>query len=128
MADVVMVVSSGLAKITNLLAAISTICPGWVGWGTGVTAPVEANTTLETPAAEARTVGTKTQQTTNTANDTYQVVALIACTGVGKAITEVAVFDALTGGILFLRGTFSPINLSVGDSITFTIKTVFDQA
>ena len=128
MADVVMLVDTGLAKVTNLLAAVSTVCPGWVGWGVGTTAPVVGNTALQTPSAEARTVGTKTQQTTTTTNDTYQVVALIACTGTGKAITEVGVFDALTAGVLFLRGTFAAINLSVGDSITFTIKTVFEQA
>jgi hypothetical protein len=127
MADVVTVVDTGLAKITDLLAGITTICPGWVGWGTGTTAPVVGNTGLETPAAETRTVGTKTQQTTTTTNDTFQVSALITCAGSAKAITEVGVFDALTSGNLFLRGTFSPINVNVGDSITFTIKTVFDQ-
>lgn len=126
MADVSMVVDSGLAKITNLLAAVSIVCPGWVGWGTGTTAPVVANTGLETPSAEARTVGTKTQQTTTTANDTYQIVALITAAS-AQAITEVGVFDALTAGNLFARGTFSAINVSIGDTITFTIKTKFDQ-
>lgn len=126
MADVIMVVDTGLAKITDLLAAVTTVCPGWVGWGTGITAPVVGNTGLETPSAEARTVGTKTQQTTTTANDTYQVVALITAAS-AQAITEVGVFDALTSGNLFLRATFSAINVSIGDTITFTIKTVFDQ-
>lgn len=126
MADVVVVADTGLAKVTNLLAGVSIVCPGWVGWGIGATAPVVGNTALQTPSAEARTVGTKTQQTTTTANDTYQVVALITALS-AQAITEVAVFDALTAGALFLRGTFSPINVSIGDTITFTIKTVFDQ-
>ena len=126
MADVVKVVDTGLAKITELLAGVSTVCPGWVGWGTGTTAPVDGNTGLETPSAEARTEGTKTQQTTNTTNDTYQVVAQITALS-AQAITEVAVFDASTSGDLFVRGTFDAINLSIGDSITFTIKTVFEQ-
>jgi len=126
MADVVKVVDTGLAKITDLLAAVTTVCPGWVGWGTGTTAPVVGNTGLETPSAEARTVGTKTQQTTTTTNDTYQVVALITALS-AQAITEVGVFDALTSGNLFLRATFSAINVSIGDTITFTIKTVFDN-
>ena len=127
MADVVTVVDTGLAKITDLLAAVTVVCPGWVGWGIGTTPPVVGNTGLETPSAEARTVGTKTQQTTTTTNDTYQVVALITCATAAKAITEVGVFDALTAGNLFLRATFSAINVSVGDTITFTIKTVLDQ-
>lgn len=126
MADVVVVADTGLAKVTNLLAGVSIVCPGWVGWGIGTTPPVVGNTGLETPSAEARTVGTKTQQTTTTTNDTFQVVALITALS-AQAITEVAVFDALTAGNLFLRGTFSPINVSIGDTITFTARTVFDQ-
>ena len=126
MADVVVVADTGLAKVTDLLAGVTIVCPGWVGWGIGTTPPVAGNTGLETPSAEARTVGAKTQQTTTTANDTYQVVALITALS-AQAITEVAVFDALTAGILFLRGTFSAINVSIGDTITFTIRTVFDQ-
>ena len=127
MADVVTVVDTGLAKVTDLLAAVTTVCPGWVGWGIGTIAPVVGNTGLGTPSAEARTVGTKTQETTTTPNDTYQVVALITALS-AQAITEVAVFDALTVGNLFLRGTFSAINVSIDDTIEFTIKTVFEQA
>ena len=126
MADVTLVVNTGLAKVTDLLAAVTTVCPGWVGWGTGTTAPVAGDTDLETASAEARTVGTKTQETTTTTSDTYQVVALITALS-AQAITEVAVFDALTAGNLFLRGTFSPINVSIDDTVQFTIKTVFEQ-
>lgn len=127
MADVVKIVDNGLAITTALLAAISAVSPKWVGWGIGTTEPVVGNTALESAGAEARTVGTQTQQTTTTTNDTYQVVALITCTGSGKAITEVGVFNHLTNNDLFLRATFSAINVSVNDSIQFTIKTVFDN-
>ena len=126
MADVVMVVDTGLAKVTDLLAGVTVVCPGWAGWGIGITAPVVGNTGLGTPSAEARTVGTKTQQTNTTASDTYQVVALITAAS-AQAITEVGVFDALTAGNLFLRATFSAINVSIGDTITFTVRVVFDQ-
>jgi len=126
MADVVVVVDTGLAKVTDLLAAVTVVCPGWVGWGIGTTEPVVGNTGLETPSAEARTVGTKTQQTITTTNDTYQVVALITALS-AQAITEVGVFDDLTAGNLFLRATFSAINVSIDDTVTFTIKTVFEQ-
>ena len=127
MADVIMVVDTGLAKVTDLLAAVTIVSPGWVGWGIGTTAPVVGNTALETASAEDRTVGTKTQETTTTASDTYQVVALITALS-AQAITEVAVFDALTVGNLFLRGTFTAINVSIDDTIEFTIQTIFDQA
>ena len=127
MADVTLVVNTGLAKVTDLLAAVTIVCPGWVGWGIGTIAPVVGNTGLGTPSAEARTVGTKTQETTTTTNDTYQVVALITALS-AQAITEVAVFDALTGGNLFLRATFSPINVSIDDTVEFIVQTIFDQA
>ena len=127
MADVSLVVGTGLAKVTDLLAAVTIVCPGWVGWGIGTIAPVPSNAGLGTPSAEARTVGTKTQETTTTTNDTYQVVALITALS-AQAITEVAVFDALTAGNLFLRGTFSAINVSIDDTVEFTVQTIFDQA
>ena len=127
MADVTMVVDTGLVKVTDLLAAVTIVCPGWVGWGIGTTAIVAGDTALATASAEARTVGTKTQQTSTTANDTFQAVALITALS-AQAITEVGVFDALTAGNLFLRGTFSPINVSIDDTVQFTIRTVFNQA
>ena len=127
MADIVLVVDTGLAKVTDLLAAVTTVCPAWVGWGTGTTAPVAGDTGLEIASAEDRTVGTKTQETITTASDTYQVVALLTALS-AQVITEVAVFDALTVGNLFLRGTFSPININTDDTIEFTIQTIFDQA
>ena len=128
MADTIYVSDTGLGIVTSLLAAVSSVCPGWIGWGIGTTAAATGNTGLETPSAEARTVGTKTQETTTTTNDTYKVVGTITCATSAKAITEVGLFNALTSGTLFVRATFSAINVSVGDTITFTISTKFDQA
>ena len=127
MADTVYVVDGGLAITTNRIKGSGTE-PSYVAWGTGATAADPANTGLQTPAAEARTAGTTTQQTTTTTSDTYRVVGTITCTGSSKAITEVALYDASTAGNCFLRGTFDAINVSVGDSIQFTINTVFNQA
>ena len=114
----------GLGLITALLAASD---HKYLAWGTGTTPPVVTDTALETPAAEARTSGTSTQETTTTTNDTYQVEGTITCAGSAKVITEIGLFDASTSGNLYIRATFSPINVSVGDSIIFTIGTVFDQ-
>ena len=115
---------TGLAEFVTALVA-DDVCK-WVGWGTGTGAAVTA-TDLTTAAAEARTDGTPSAQTTTTTGDTYRVVALIAATGT-RAITEVGIFDALTGAALRVYGDFSVINLSSGDSITFTIDVVLDQA
>jgi hypothetical protein len=122
MADVVMVVNNGLGIVTSRIKGTGTE-PARVHWGTGTTAPVGTNTGLGTARAESKVAGTTTQQTTTTTNDTYRVVGTLTCAGTAAAITEAGLFD--TGDVLFLRGTFDAINLNVGDTITFTINTVF---
>ena len=126
MTDAIFAVDNGMAITANRLMGAGTE-PKNIGWGVGVTAALAINTTLETPSAEARTAGTSNRVTTNTANDTYQVVGLITCTEAAKAITEVGLFDDIVAGSLFLRGTFSPINVNVGDSIQFTAKNILNQ-
>ena len=127
MADSILVVDTGLAIVANRLKGTGDE-PNHIGWGTGTTEPAAGNTGLETARGEARTEGTSSRVTTTTTNDTYQVVGTITCAGTGAAITEAGLFDAATDGNMLLRGTFSAINLNVGDSIAFTIKTTFDQA
>lgn len=116
-----MIVNKGLELVATALSGSSM---KYIGYGTGTTAPVAANTGLETPAAEARTTGTQSVVTTTTTNDTYQVTGTIVCTVAAKAITEVALFDASTDGNLFARITFNAINLEVGDSIAFIIRSI----
>ena len=128
MADTVYVVDTGLALVTDVLLAAGAVEPHHIGWGIGTTAAAVGNTALETASAEARTAGTSSQLQTTTADDTYRVVGTIVCTSAPKAITEVGLFDSATAGVLFLRATFSAINVSVADSIEFTISTVFNQA
>jgi len=126
MADAIFVVDKGLDIITNRLVGAGTE-PNYIGWGTGTTPATAVDTGLQTPGAETRVFGTSSRVQTSTANDTYQVVGIITCSSAAKAITEVALYDAPTGGNCFLHGTFSPINVNVGDSIQFTIKSVFNQ-
>lgn len=128
MADAAYIVNDGLGLITGLIKVASGAEPHHVGWGVGTTGAAVTDTGLETASAEARTEATTSLQQTTTANDTYRAIAAIECTSAAKAITEVAMYDAATGGTCFMHGTFSAINVSVGDTITFTIDTVFDQA
>ena len=72
------------------------------------------------------TAGTSTRQTTNTTNDTYQVIATRTATGAGT-VTNAGLWDAASGGNLFLKGDFTGIGLSSGDAIQFTIKAIFDN-
>lgn len=122
---------AGLAMITAALHGYASR-PKYIGWGTGSAQGVD-DTDLAAAADEARTNGTSSQQTTTVTNDTYRVVGTVTAGG-ARAITEVGVFDAAgsgtppSGGGMGIYGDFSVINLASGDSIAFTINTVFDQA
>ncbi len=94
--------------------------PKYLHWGTGTTAPADGNTALQTPRSEARVAGTSSIITTTTTNDTYRVTGVLTAQS-NAAITEAGLFDALTDGNMYIRGTFAVINLEAGDSIQFTI-------
>ena len=118
-----LVTNTGLAEFVSALVAADAV--KHIGWGTGSGQGVTA-TDLATAAAEARTAGSVSAQTTTTTGDTYRVAGSITAGGT-RAITEVGVFDAATGAVLRIYGDFSVINLASGDSISFTIDTVLDQ-
>jgi len=126
------VVDGGLDIVTNRILGSGTE-PKYIGWGTAAGTTAVTDTTLFTEkdvdlsgAGPARTAGTSTQQTTNTTSDTYQVVATRTATGAGT-VTNAGLFDATSGGNLFLKGDFTGIGLASGDSIQFTIKAIYDN-
>jgi hypothetical protein len=127
------VVNGGLDIVTNRLKGSGTE-PVNVGWGTSAGTAAVGDSTLfgeklvdlSTSAGTDHTAGTSTRQTTNTTNDTYQVVATRTATGAGT-VTNAGLFDAASGGNLFLKGDFTGIGLASGDSIQFTIKAIFDN-
>ena len=129
-ADVVYVVNNGLAvTVDRLLDSPTGAEPKWIDMGTGATPATVADTVLETPGGEARTVGVMTSEMTTTADDTLQVVGTIVESDGGAAITECGLFTHLTNttGYLFLHATFDAINLLDGNSIQFTIQVKYDQ-
>jgi hypothetical protein len=99
--------------------------PHWIGWGTTNTAEAKTQTALAAAAAEARTVGTSSQVTTTVTNDTHQIVGTITSLS-AQTIVEVAVFDALTVGNMYMRGVHGSTVLAIGDSIAYTIKVSFN--
>lgn len=118
--------NSGLARISQLLAAAN----WYAQWGVGTGAAASANVVTTTGTTEARTLATTSQTTVTVTNDTLQLVATITAAG-SRTITEVGMFDAAgsgsppTGGLMDIYGDFSAVNLVTGDSITFTVKTTF---
>ena len=124
------VTNAGRAIVTNRIKGAGTE-PLNIGWGTGAGTAAVADTTLFTEAlvnltagGTDHTAGTSTQQTTTVTSDTYQVVGTRAATGAGT-VTNAGLWDAASGGNLFLKGDFVGIGLASGDSIIFTIKAVF---
>ena len=125
------VVDGGLDIVTNRIKGAGTE-PLNIGWGTGAGTTAVADTTLfteklvdlTTSAGTDHTAGTSSRVTTTTTNDTYQVTGTRTATGAGT-VTNAGLFDAASGGNLFLKGDFTGIGLASGDSIAFTIKAVF---
>lgn len=115
-----LLVNAGRATLSGLLAASTS---KFVGVGTGATAEAATQTALVTEV-ETRATGTQTQQTTSVTNDTYQVVGTVTATA-GRALQESGVFDASTTGNMLVRGVYTTINLSSGDSIQVTWKLQF---
>src|SRR3954470_2511014 len=123
----------GLDITTNRLKGSGTE-PLNIGWGTAAGTTARTDTTLfteklvdlSTSAGTDHTAGTSTRVTTNTTNDTYQVVATRTATGAGT-VTNAGLFDAASGGNLFLKGDFTGIGLAIGDSIQFTVKAIYDN-
>lgn len=95
-----------------------------IGWGTGNGTAAAADATLFTESAEARAQAAMSQATTSTTNDTIQAVATLTATAT-RAITNAGLFDAASGGNMLMKGDFAVVNLSNGDSITFTMKIQF---
>jgi hypothetical protein len=124
------VTNAGRGIVTNRIHGAGTE-PLNIGWGTGAGTAAVADTTLFTEALVSgsaggtdHTAGTATQQTTTVTNDTYQVIGTRTATG-AATITNAGLFDAASGGVLFLKGDFGSITLASGDSIQFTVKAIF---
>lgn len=114
--------------------------PLWASWGTGAGVASKGATTLSTESRSQatsggnviRTLGTSSQQTTSTTNDSYQVIATIT-SDAGKTITNVGLFDTNgavaspgppSGGNLFFMADSLSVLLANNDAIQFTLKVV----
>jgi hypothetical protein len=128
------VADTGLAITTNRLRGSGTE-PVYIGWGVNSGTTARTDTTLFSErdvdlsgTSGTRTTGTSSQATTTTTSDTYQVTGTRTATGSGT-VTNAGLFDssAISAGNLFLKGDFTGIGLSSGDSIAFTVKAIYDN-
>lgn len=109
-----------VAKLIDGIYGTAITAPTYIGWGTGVGAAAVTDTALGTASAEARTNGSKAKTTTTVTNDTLSITGTITAAG-AQTITEAGIFDASTVGNMYVRGVFTGIALSIGDSIAFTV-------
>lgn len=124
------VVDGGLAILTDGLVGGSVTEPKYIAWGTGAGTAAATDTTLFTQAlvdltagTSDHTLGSSSQVTTTTTNDTYQLTGTRTATGTGT-VTNAGLWDAASAGNLFLKGDFTGIGLVSGDSIAFTFKAI----
>jgi hypothetical protein len=86
----------------------------YIALGTGVTAPVSTDTTLQSELA-TRVVGNITSST-----NIWQNQATFGAGVNTGALTEAGLFSASSGGTMFARQVFPVVNKASGDSIVFT--------
>jgi hypothetical protein len=119
--------NAGAAIVTNRLIQAGTAAKN-IGWGIGTAAAAVTDSALGTESAPTtsggRTVGTESRTTVTNTNDNYQAVGTVTAGGT-LAITEAALFDAVTAGNMLIRSVFSAINVLLNDSIAFTFGLKF---
>ena len=94
----------------------------YIAIGTGTTAAAIGDTTLEseiTTNGGQRGAATVSRVTTDTTNDTAQMLLTFTFTG-SFAVTESGVLNAASSGTLLCRQVFSAINVASGDSLQIT--------
>ena len=84
---------------------------GWMACGTGSTAAVIGDTTLETETARVVLSGTTVASATTTYAATFP-----AGTGTG-ALTELGILNASSAGVLLARVTFAVVNKLAADTL-----------
>lgn len=123
-----LVVNTGKAAVAGLINGVVTNFFEHIAIGTGTTAPAAGNTALETEISTnggQRASGTTSRVTTDTTDDTAQVVVTYNFTG-SFAVTESGLFDAISSGTMLARQTFAAINVANGDSLQVTWRVDVD--
>ena len=123
-----LVVTTGKGMVTNLLGNVATpVAFTFLANGSDATPAAAAQTTLiaeNVGNGATRKAATVTQQTTTTANDTLQLIAVWNILG-NVTVNEVGMFnDASAGTMLCRQVTSATKNLVNGDTFTVTYKII----
>jgi hypothetical protein len=105
----------------QMILLVKNSLTAFIGWGTGAGTSSVTDTTLFTETTAERTSAATSLVTTTLANDTLQATAVLTSVS-GETITNAGLFDAASGGNLYVKGDFSGIVLNSSDQISFTIN------
>jgi len=108
-----LVVSAGLDYIASRMKDATATAMTHMALGTGTSAAAAGDTALGTQAGSREIL-----DATTVTNNTIKYEAAFEAGDVTGAITEAGVFNADTAGTMLCRVVFSPVNLSVTDSIS----------
>lgn len=118
-----LITSAGKAGLASRIAGSgSEAAFDYIAVGTGTTAAVVGDTTLGTEVTDsgmARAAGTTSRVTTTVANDTARLTKSFSVTAT-KAITEMGILNASSGGVLLCRVVFTAENVTNGDTLVAT--------
>ena len=119
------VTNTGKATVAALASNIGApVAFSYLGIGTGTTAFAATQTALVTPLG-ARASSTVTLVTTTVTDDTTQFAYSFSITGT-NTITEVAIFNASSSGIMLARTVLTtPRAVVNGDTYALTYKVSF---
>ena len=119
------ITNTGKSTVAARVANIgSPVAFSYLGIGTGTTAFAATQTALVTPLGD-RTSATVTAVTTTVTDDTVQLTYSFAITGT-NTITEVAIFNAASSGIMLARTVLTtPRDVVNGDTYALTYKVSF---
>jgi len=117
---------TGFDAITDiLLVDVSTATAyDYIAIGTGTSTPTRTDTTLETE--DQRAASTGTQETTQSTNDTLQLVHTFSFGG-AKTISEAGIINAAVGGALLSHATFTGISVTASDTLAVTYQILAQQ-
>ena len=117
-----LIVNTGLSYITSRILNGTTPTVSHMALGTGLSAVSLANTTLESPLDIRVPILDSSQVTTNILNDSVQYTCNFASGVATGAITEAALYNEATNGIMIARTVFPVINKGPLDGLSIVWK------
>jgi hypothetical protein len=110
-----LVVTTGRNYIASRMIGTTPATMTHMGVGSGTTAPVLANSALESQLGSRVTLSSST-----VSNNVVTYTATFAAGEGTGAVTEAGIFNAATSGVMLCRTTFDVVNKGANDTLAIT--------